>query len=92
MSNCKNLVTFMKQSGSVNLLPKILHKEVETRWNSRLIMLMSVHEQIDNIHEILLQKGEGYKLRGIDIQLLTDIILFLKPFKEASDALEQEKL
>lgn len=31
MDNCKSLVMFMKQSGYMNLLPKSIYQEVETR-------------------------------------------------------------
>jgi len=86
LSGAKSFVKFMKTSGEVNKLSKGLIQEVETRWNTRLAMLLSIHEQWD---EIINEYGEDFwRLQNIDIELLKQITEFLKPFKTASDELE----
>lgn len=91
MDNCKSLVMFMKQSGYMNLLPKSIYQEVETRWNTRLLMILSVDDQFEHIQEILTSKEEDHRLSEIDRNLLSGLIIFLKPFKECSDMLERDK-
>lgn len=86
LSGAKSFVKYMKTFGEVNKLSKGLIQEVETRWNTRLAMLLSIHEQWD---EIINEYGEDFwRLQNIDIDLLKQITEFLKPFKTASDELE----
>lgn len=82
----KALVRFMKKNGSVNKLPKTLIQEVETRWNTRLEMLMSVHDQYNAIVEVL--GADNYRLENLDRSILKSLIQFLEPFKSASTELE----
>lgn len=83
MLNAENVVKYMKISGEVNKLSKGLKQEAETRWNTRLAMLLSIHEQW---HEMLILYGEEfYRIKFIDIDLLKKITDFLIPFKDASD-------
>lgn len=44
LSEAKSFVNYMKSSEEVNKLSKGLIQEVETRWNTRLAMLLSIHE------------------------------------------------
>lgn len=90
-SPCKTLVTYMKQSGLMNMLPKTLHQEIETRWNSRLLMLTSIQEQFENTLEILFNRNEDYRVADINREILKCVMYFLQPFKEISDLLEKEK-
>lgn len=86
MSECKNLVRFMKSSGKNSQLSKSLVQEVETRWNTRFLMLTSVQNALPQIMEI---HGENFnRISCINRELLEKVTLFLKPFKTASDELE----
>lgn len=91
MNECKNLVKFMKSSGKNSQLrsKKGLVQEVETRWNTRLLMLTSVQNALPEIMEI---HGENFnRIQHINRELLEKITLFLGPFKKASDDLEGDK-
>ncbi|KAL5246363.1 hypothetical protein ACI65C_013771 [Semiaphis heraclei] len=89
MTECKSLVKFMKSSGKNNELSTVLVQEVETRWNTRLLMLQSVHKTLPEIIRI---HGEYFgRIQNINSELLQNLIEFLKVFKNASDELEGEK-
>ena len=87
----KSLVTYLKQSGLVNRLTKSVQQDTETRWNSKLQMLESVQEAYPEISEILAEREEESRLDEIDVNVLSQLIQFLVPFREASLALEKEK-
>lgn len=82
----KNLVGYMKRTGDNNKISKTLIQETEIRWNTRLLMLISIEEQFKEIQDLC--KNEPYRYFDIDLTLLRKIISFLKPFKQASDELE----
>lgn len=82
----KGLVGYMKRTGDNNKISKTLIQELEIRWNTRLLMLMSIEEQFQEIKD--LYKDEPHRLYDIDLILLKKIIDFLKPFKHATDELE----
>lgn len=82
----KALVGYMKRTGDNNKISKTLIQELEIRWNTRLLMLMSIEEQFQEIKD--LYKEEPHRFYDIDIILLKKIIDFLKPFKHATDELE----
>lgn len=89
MTECKSLVKFMKSSGKNNELSTVLVQEVETRWNTRLLMLQSVHKTLPEIRRI---HGEYFgRIQNINSELLQNLIEFLKVFKNASDELEGDK-
>ncbi|KAL5239010.1 hypothetical protein ACI65C_006420 [Semiaphis heraclei] len=89
LTECKQLVEFMKSTGKNGELSKGLVQEVETRWNTRFLMLQSVQNALPQIIQI---HGENFnRIQNIDTELLTKITQFLKPFKEASDELEGDK-
>lgn len=86
MTVYKQLAKFMKSSRKNSLLTIGLVKEVETRWNTRLLMLQSVEKALPEIFEVF---GENFgRIQNINVELLKTIIEFLKPFKTASDKLE----
>ncbi|KAL4147980.1 hypothetical protein QTP88_002288 [Uroleucon formosanum] len=63
--------------------------EVETRWNTRLLMLESIEKSLPEIIKI---HGEFFcRLQNINRDLLQSLITFLKIFKNASDELEGDK-
>lgn len=89
MVECKNLVKYMKSSGRNCELSKGLVQEVETRWNTRLLMFQSIHKALPEIIQI---HGEHFgRIKNINTHLLEKIIQFLDPFKKASDDLEGDK-
>jgi len=89
MTECKNLVKYMKSSGRNCELSKGLVQEVETRWNTRLLMFQSIHKALPEIVQIY---GEDFgRIKNINTNLLEKIIQFLDLFKKASDDLEGDK-
>ncbi|KAL4097820.1 hypothetical protein QTP88_022528 [Uroleucon formosanum] len=89
LTECKQLVRFMKSTGKNGELCKGLVQEVETRWNTRFLMLQSVQNALPQIIQI---HGENFnRIQNIDTELLTEITQFLEPFKKASDELEGDK-
>lgn len=89
MTECKTLVKFMKSSGKNSELSTVLVQAVETRWNTRLLMLQSVHKTLPEIVRI---HGEYFgRIQNINTELLQNLIEFLKIFKNASDELEGDK-
>jgi len=82
------LVGYMKRTGDNNKISKTLIQEIEIRWNTRLLMLMSIEEQFQEIKD--LYKDEPRRFYDIDLILLKKIIHFLKPFKQATDELESD--
>ncbi|KAL4126594.1 hypothetical protein QTP88_010806 [Uroleucon formosanum] len=89
LTECKQLVRFMKSTGKNGELCKGLVQEVETRWNTRFLMLQSVQNALPQIIQI---HGENFnRIQNIDTELLTEITQFLEPFKKVSDELEGDK-
>lgn len=82
----KALVGYMKRTGDNNKISTTLIQELEIRWNTRLLMLMPIEEQFQEIKD--LYKDEPHRFYDIDLILLKKIIDFLKPFKHATDELE----
>lgn len=64
----KTLVGYMKRTGDVNKLSKTLVQETEIRWNTRLVMLVSIEEQYEEI--IKLYENEPQRFNNIDRTLL----------------------
>lgn len=85
----KSLVGYMKRTGDVNKLSKTVVQEIEIRWNTRLLMLISIEEQFEEIMK--LYENEPQRFNNIDRTLLQKMIQFLKPFKTASDELEGDQ-
>lgn len=85
----KTLIGYMKRTGDINKLSKTLVQEIDIRWNTRLIMLVSIEEQYEEI--IKLYENEPHRFNNIDRTLLQKMIKFLKPFKMASDELEGDQ-
>lgn len=86
----KTVVTFLKQSGLASQLKQTVSQEVPTRWNSKVSMLKSVCSQFDEI-EALLESRNNPVMESVNKTTLNGLIEFLQPFKDASDALEEEK-
>lgn len=86
ISASKSLVRYMKKNGDKNLLSRPLVQHVETRWNSNLAMLRAVHDMYDEL--IKMYGAENRKMNDINKSLLSKLIFFLTPFKEASDQFE----
>jgi len=82
----KSLIRYMKKSGENNLLSKSLLQSVETRWNSNLAMLQSLFDMYSEV--IQLYGQDSRKMSEIDYNLLSKLIDFLAPFKNASTQLE----
>lgn len=84
--NCKKIVRYLKQSGKSNELSKAVVQDCGTRWNYKLNMLQSI---VDQHSEIMLLLSKKQRLDwSIDVDLVNEIIDFLKPFKEACKSME----
>lgn len=88
LTGAKALVTYFKQSGLVNLLTKS-EQDSETEWNSKLQMLITIHQMYNKIAEILTEWGGTNCLDNIHMDFLP-ALNFLTPFKEASLASDKE--
>ena len=84
----KSVTTYFKQSGLNKKLKKSLKQSNDTRWNTILYMLQSYVENKDDVEMILNSKRQGHLLLDIDMLVVLDLIKFLKPFEEATKALE----
>ena len=84
----KSVTTYFKQSGLNKKLNKSLKQSNDTRWNTILHMLQSYVESKDDVEMILNSKRQGHLLLDIDMLVVLDLIKFLKPFEEATKALE----
>lgn len=91
LKECKSLVTYFKQSSLNSKLEKSLKQESETRWNSKLVMLESINDQFEAIRNILIEKEEESRIENIDLNILQNLITFLRKFREASEFLEGSK-
>ena len=78
MTGCKNLVCHFKHTGLQRKLSKTLKQECPTRWNSTYLMLESIVEQYDSIHDILKERSELRFLYAVDQDLLKEVCSFLK--------------
>ncbi|KAL1423171.1 hypothetical protein MTO96_021363 [Rhipicephalus appendiculatus] len=91
LQKVKTVVTFLKQSGLTSQLPHGVCQEICTRWNSKLAMIKSVLTQCDAIENLLESRG-NLLLEDVNKALLTEVVEFLEPFKEASEKLERDKI
>ncbi|CAB4427239.1 unnamed protein product [Rhizophagus irregularis] len=73
------------------VLEKSLKQESETRWNSKIVMLESINDQFEAIRNILIEKEEESRIENIDLNILQNLITFLRKFREASEFLEGSK-
>ena len=74
-------------------LDQTLKQAIETRWNSKLLMLQSINDALKSgkLYKILLQRRELRFLNNIDSDLLEDLIKLLTPFNEATRHLSMDK-
>ncbi|KAH9383703.1 hypothetical protein HPB48_025469 [Haemaphysalis longicornis] len=81
-------VTFSKQSGLASQLKQTVSQEVSTRWNSKVSMLKSVCSQFEETEAPLGSRNTPV-MESVNQTTLNELIEFLKPFKDASDTLEE---
>nr|CAB3236372.1 uncharacterized protein zf(bed)-1 [Phallusia mammillata] len=91
LTEVKDLVTYLKRSGLACMLTSSVIQECETRWNTKLAVLISVNKVFDEIETLLIEKGQQSRLENIDIVLMNELINFLLPFKQVSEAMEGDK-
>ena len=88
LAGAKELVRFFKKSGLMRHLKTALKQEVSTRWNTMFYLLESVLSNFNEVHHILMTRGEGYRMATVVITLLKVVVPFLAVFKAASLELE----
>lgn len=76
----------MKQSSLNSQLSFSLKQDVATRWNSELIMLESYLKVSEEIADILVKNKRLYKLNNIDNDTVKELVGFLKPFGDCTEA------
>jgi hypothetical protein len=78
--NSKEFVKYFKQSGLQSKLSSTLKQNIEIRWDSTLLMLESIHENLLNIKQISLNNSKVMELIArIDEKILYELIKLLKP-------------
>lgn len=91
ISGVKNIVTYFKRAGLNYKLKNTLKQENDTRWNSKLTMLESYIKSSSEAKKILVDKDQVDKLIGINDSAVVELISFLKPFKECTEAWSYDK-
>ena len=91
ISAIRSITTYVKQSCLNKKLKRSLKQSNETPWKTILYMLKSYDENKDDVEMILDLKRQGHLLLDIDILVISDLIKFLKPFEEATKALEGDQ-
>ena len=89
----KEVVCYFKHSGQNKNLQHTLKQDVATRWNSQFFLLQSLMTELEEIKNILHQEklyDKLEKLNNIDVDLLSQLIDFLKPFHEATVYLSKD--
>ena len=87
----KDLVAYLKGSGLASKLSSAVIQDIETRWNSKLAMLVSVNEIFGEIEIMLIERNQDHTLQFIDVAVMKEIIELLMPFKSISIAMESDK-
>lgn len=87
----KKLVEYFKESGINKNLKISLKQDVETRWNSQVVMLESYLRSADEVKQILLEKKKVDKISKISDDVVDSLVDFLKPFQECTEALSGDK-
>ncbi len=87
----RNTVKHFKQSSLNAILPSTLKQTVDTRWNSCLHMLESYVKVKDEVETLLLKQRKLEKIKDIDVDLLNELIDFLRPIEKCSKTLSGDK-
>ncbi|KAG8239794.1 hypothetical protein J437_LFUL019433 [Ladona fulva] len=87
---CKRTVTFNKKSELNQKLKRSVHQHVETRWNSKLMMLQLVERQIAEVRLLLDEERQSAKLEGFDEHLAKNLTKFLE-FSEGNGPARERK-
>ena len=87
----KDLVAYVKRSGLASKMSSTAIQDIETRWNSKLAMLVSVNEIFGEIQTLLKERNQDHRLQFIDVVLMKDLIELLTPFKAISIVMESDK-
>jgi len=93
IENCKQLVTWAKQSGFQNELEITLKKMIEVRWDSRYDLFNSIKVNYNNLRTISLENVKVYDhFKNIDEKLLNNLVEFLQPLKHVRIKLCSENM
>ena len=87
----KDLVAYVKRGGLASKMSSTVIQDIETRWNSKLAMLVSVNEIFGEIQTLLKERNQDHRLQFIDVVLMKDLIELLTPFKAISIIMESDK-
>jgi len=95
IDSCKELVTLAKRTSINQALDKTLKQCVPTRWNSVLVTLKSVAENLGDLRSMSIDpkcnKNFLRLLADINDTLLESLIAVLEPFNSATCCLSAEK-
>jgi hypothetical protein len=88
---CKQLVRLFKQSNIQNELQTKLKQSIGIRWDSKYLMLESIHKNLSHIKEIAINNRKIFELLiKLDENVLLELITFLKPFYDLRQTLCKE--
>lgn len=87
----KALVGHIKKANLQGKLPRRVSQSMCVRWNSTLTMLESLIAVWPEVSQLLIDRGEGCYLSGLNKARMEETIVFLKEFKIASDELERDR-
>jgi len=90
IASCKDLVAYFKRVGEIPGMTT-LKQEVETRWNSKLMMMQSIIKEKERIQNYLYSRNQVGRLDKINFELLQCLCNFLEPFKTCIESLEGSK-
>lgn len=91
VSHSTKLVKYFKKSGANSSLGLSLKSFCPTRWNTVYYLLKSVDSNWTEIISILKEKGQEYRIEGINKNNLAAIICLLEAFENVSKKLEAVK-
>lgn len=88
---CTKLVKYFKISGANAQLTTTLKSFSQTRWNTMFYLLQSVQNNWVEVGNILQEKDQMNRIRGISLNTMTATTKLLKHFEATSKELEADK-
>ena len=87
----KDFVAYVKRSGLASKTSSTVIQDIETRWNSKLALLVSVNKIFGEIQTLLKERNQDHRFQFTDVVLMKDLIELLTPFKAISIVMESDK-
>lgn len=91
LQTCRNLTAYLKRTGLSKCLDSTVKTMVVTRWNTVVDMIESVANVIEEVAQLLLQRGEMHRLDGWNGELATNLVAFLSKFRQVIEELQSSR-